>query len=108
MAAYGGTTSSIEGSPALGVKRVFFYTQDDADATNTIAITLANYGIHPSGLLAVNSWVHTTNSSVITTEANTTAVSSGVLTVTIAAGTDNDARVIEVIGLATQPDLTSA
>jgi hypothetical protein len=108
MAAYGGTTASVEVAPALGVKKVLFYTQDDADATNTIAITLASYGIHPSGLLAVNSWVHTTNSSVITTEANTTSVSSGVLTVTLAAGTNNDARVIEVIGLATQPDLTSA
>lgn len=107
MAAYGGTTASVDALPALGVKEVYFYTQDDADATDTIAITLADYGIHPSGLLAVQSWKHTTNGSVIVTEANTTAVSSGVLTVTIAAGTDNDVRVIKVVGLASAPDFTA-
>lgn len=106
MTAYAGTTASVD-ALAQGVKEVWFYTQDDADATDTIAITLSDYGIHPNGLLAVQSWKHTTNHSVIVTEANTTAVSSGVLTVTIAAGTDNDARVIRVTGLATQPDLSS-
>lgn len=107
MTAYSGTTESVESTPAMGVKEVWFYTQDDADATDTIAITLADYGIHPSGLLAVQSWVHTTSGSVITTEANTTSVSSGVLTVTIAAGTDNDVRVIRVTGLATAPDFSA-
>lgn len=107
MAAYGGTTVAVEALPNLGVKEVIFYTQDDADATNTIAITLADYGISANGLLAVQSWKHTTNGSVIVTEANTTAVSSGVLTVTLAAGTDNDVRVIRITGLATDPDFTA-
>jgi len=48
----------------------------------------------------VESWVHTADGSVITTELNTCAVSSGVLTVTIAAGTNDDMRVIQVIGRA--------
>jgi len=107
MTAYAGTTVFKESGPNADVKRIFVYTQDDADATDTIAITLADYGISATGLLAVNSWVHTANGSVITTEANTTAVSAGVLTVTIAAGTDNDVRVIEVIGLSAAPDYTA-
>ena len=107
MAAYGGTTVAVEETPNSGIKNVWFYTQDDSDATNTIAITLADYGIHPSGLLAVQSWKQTTNGSVVVTEANTTAVSSGVLTVTIAAGTDNDVRVIRVTGLSTLPDFSA-
>ena len=86
--------------PALSLKRVLFQTANTVDATNTIAITLADYGIAATGLIAVNSWVHTTDGSVITAESNTTAVSAGVLTVTIAAGTANDTRVIEIIGRA--------
>ena len=86
--------------PALSIKRVMFTLADTADAADTFAITLADHGISATGLLAVNSWVHTTNGSVITVEANTVAVSAGVATVTIAAGTDNDFRVIEIIGLA--------
>ena len=70
------------------------------DAADTFAITLADYGISPTGLLAVSSWVHTTDGSVITVEANTVAVSSGVATITIAAGTDNDSRIVEIVGTA--------
>ena len=107
MTAYAGTTVGKEISPNSGVKRLIFFTQDDADATDTIAITLTDYGIAATGLLAVQSWVQTANGSIITAEANTTAVSSGVLTVTIAAGTNNDVRVIEVTGLSVAPDFTA-
>jgi hypothetical protein len=86
--------------PALSLKRVMFALPDTSDATDTIAITLADYGISATGLLTVSSWVHTANASVITVEANTCAVSSGVLTVTIVAGTDDDFRVIEIVGRA--------
>ena len=86
--------------PNADLKRVLFQTPNTADATNTLVITLSDYGISATGLLAVSSWVHTTSGSVITVEANTTAVSAGVLTVTIASGTDNDVRVIEIIGRA--------
>jgi len=92
--------ASFDEVPALSLKRVMFTLANTTDAADTFAITLADYGISATGLLAVNSWVHTTDGSVITTEANTTAVSAGVLTVTIAAGTDNDFRVIEIIGRA--------
>jgi len=91
---------SFDEIPALSLKRVLLTLANTADAADTLAITLADYGINATGLLAVNSWVHTADGSIITVEANTTAVSAGVLTVTIAAGTDNDFRVIEVIGKA--------
>ena len=87
-------------APNAGLKRVILTLANTVDATDTFAITLADYGISATGLLAVYSWVHTTDGSVITVEANTTAVSAGVLTVTIAAGTNNDFRVIEIIGRA--------
>ena len=92
--------ASFDEIPALSLKRVLFQLANTTDAADTFAITLADYGISPTGLLAVSSWVHTTDGSVITTEANTVAVSSGVATVTIAAGTDNDSRIIEIVGTA--------
>ena len=84
--------------PNLGLTEVWFQTLDTVDAGDTIAITLQDYGISDTGLLSVQSWKHTTSNSVIVTEANTTAVVSGVLTVTIVAGTDDDVRVIRVVG----------
>lgn len=107
MTAYAGTSVVVEDSPSCGVKKLWVYTQDDADATDTIAVTLTDYGISATGLLAVRSYKHTTNGSVIVAETNTTAVSSGVLTITVGSGTDNDVRVIEIIGLSYVPDWTS-
>lgn len=89
---------SWEVAPNTDLKMYYFITPNTADATNTLEITLSDYGISATGLLAVESWVHTTDGSVITTELNTCAVSSGVLTVTVAAGTDNDMRVICIVG----------
>ena len=86
--------------PNTEVKSVLFQTPNTADATDTLEITLSDYGIAATGLLVVESWVHTADGSVITTELNTCAVSSGVLTVTIVAGTNDDTRVIQIIGRA--------
>jgi len=86
--------------PNTELKQVLFQTPNTADATDTLEITLSDYGIAATGLLVVESWVHTADGSVITTELNTCAVSSGVLTVTIVAGTDDDTRVIQIIGRA--------
>ena len=89
-----------EVTPNAGLKTLLFTLANTTDAADTVAITLADYGISATGLLSVESWVHTTDGSVITTELNTCAVSAGVLTVTIVAGTDNDFRVIQVVGRA--------
>jgi len=92
---------SFEESPNAGIKRVLFTLANTADAADTLSIVLTDYGISATGLLAVNSWVHTADGSIITVEANTTAVTTGTLVVTIAAGTDNDFRVIEIVGRST-------
>ena len=92
-----------EAVPNAGVKTMLFLLPNTSDALDTFAVTLADYGISATGLLAVESWVQTADGSVITTEQNTTAVSAGVLTVTLhtdIGGTDDDARVIQVIGRA--------
>lgn len=84
--------------PNSELKRVVFTLANTTDATDTLAITLADHGISATGLLTVQGWVHTTDGSVITNEAVTSSVTAGVLTVTIPAGTDNDFRVIEITG----------
>ena len=92
--------------PNLGLKEFYIQTKDTVDAADTIDITLADYGISPTGLLAVQSWAHNTSNSVIISEANTTSVTAGGLTVTIAAGTDDDVRVIKIVGRAI-PNVTA-
>lgn len=85
-----------EAAPNAGLKRVFIETANTADAADTVDVTLADYGI--SKFLAISGWKHTTDNSVVVVESPTTAVSSGVLTITVPAGTDNDKRVYEIIG----------
>ena len=92
--------ASFDEIPALSLKRVLFQLANTVDAADTFAITLADYGISPTGLLTTQGWVHTTDGSVITNEAVTSSVTSGVCTITIPAGTDNDSRVIEIVGTA--------
>ena len=87
-------------SPNSGLKVITLAVPNTTDENDTLAVTLADYGISATGLLVVESWKHTTDGSVIVTELNTCAVSAGVLTVTIAAGTTDDMRVIQIIGRA--------
>lgn len=77
----------------------YIQTRNTVDATDTIAITLTDFGIHAEGLLAVTGWVHTTTGSVITLESVTTSVTTGTLTITIPGGTDDDVRVVKIAGL---------
>jgi len=68
-------------------------TVDDGD---TIAITLADYGMKTiEGILG---FTHSTTDSIIITEAPTTAVSAGVLTITVGGSTDDKKRVFLVFG----------
>jgi hypothetical protein len=86
--------------PNTGLKVVTLQYANTVDAGDTCAITLADHGISATGLLIVEGWVQTTDGSVVTKELNTCAVSAGVLTVTIVAGTNNDTRVIRITGRA--------
>ena len=89
---------SFEVTPNSGLKKVLLTCPNTSDAGNTLTITLTDYGISATGLLAVESWVHTADGSIITTELNTSAVTTGTLVITIAAGSDNDFRVIQLTG----------
>ena len=73
------------------------YTVATVDDGDTLTVTLANYGIE--SVLAVNGYIHTTTDSVIVAEAPTTAVATGVLTVTVGGSTDNKKRAFTVLGV---------
>ena len=98
-----GTDFSIQdiGTGALGgLKVLLVKTVNTADATNTIPVTLTDYGIAANGFLGLLAWTHTTDNSVSVMESDhTTAVSSGVLTITVGTGTNDDARLILIFGL---------
>ncbi len=93
-----------EESPNAGLKVIVIQTRDTVDATDTITITLSDYGIHPTGLLCVEGFVHTTTNSIMTREEVTTSVTTGDLTITIPGGTNDDVRVIKVTGRAIAND----
>ena len=91
------TSSITEVAPNAGLKIVTLVSGTTVTgATDTMALTLADYGI--SRVLSVSAVVHTTDYSVIVSEAGTTAVSNGVLTYTTASGNNNKRRVVTVIG----------
>jgi len=85
--------------PNSDLTKVIICAANTVNSGDTLDVTLANYGINATGLLSVKAWRHTTDGSVIVTEAVTTAVVSGVLTITFVAGTA-DFRVIELVGRA--------
>lgn len=80
-----------EGSEVSVVRELYVETANTVDAADTISLTLADYGI--TTVLGVLGFKHTTDNSVIGTENPTTAVSAGVLTLTIPAGTNDDKRI---------------
>ena len=89
------TDYRIEEFPNLGVKELVIETAT-CSSTNTVPITLADYGINR--VLDVYAVVHTTDGSVMVQDSVTTALSSGIFTITIPAGNDSKKRVIIVRG----------
>ncbi len=96
MGEVSGASNFISIAPNSGVSEWLIETANTVDAADTIDVTLATYGI--AKLLVVEGWVHTTDNSVIAPETVTTSVTTGVLTITIPAGTDNDKRVVKFAG----------
>jgi len=88
--------SDVANSP-YAYKEIMVVTADTADATNTMTVTLSDYGI--TTLYNVKGFKHTTNNSVIVLEQPTTSVTAGVLTITVPAGTNDDIRVYLVGGI---------
>ena len=87
-----------EASPNNNIVMQMICTKNTVDATDTIAYTLSNLGISPKGLIGVYGWKHTTDNSVSVLEFPTTSVTSGVLTITVPGGSDNDPRFYMVVG----------
>ena len=91
------TSTRKEHSVNLGGKSVVLISGTTlTGGTDTLTMTLADYGIR--NVLAVEGFVHTTDYSVIVAESGTTAVSSGILTYTSAAGNNSKRRVVIVTG----------
>lgn len=105
MAAFTGTVvvyeadtgaSKIANSP-YEYKEIIVTCDNTADDGDTVAITLADYGI--TTLKMIKGYSHTTEGSVIIEEAPTTSVTAGVLTITIGGSTDNNFRAFLVGGI---------
>lgn len=95
-----GTDYEIVGNQRGDVyNEIVIKTINTADAADTLTVDLTKYGIKTDGLIGVVGFKHTTDNSVMAQEQPTTAVASGTLTITIPAGTDDDARFYLVKGL---------
>ncbi len=80
------------------VKVGYWTLPDTADAADTVTVDcFALFGI--SKVLAVEGFAHTTTDSIMIQEANTTTVDRESITITIAAGSDNDKRFMVVYGI---------
>lgn len=79
-------------TPNAGIVSFVIETPSTTDTGDTIVLTLSNYGISATGLLEVFGQVHTTANSVLVTEAPTTSVTSGVLTITVGGSTVSDKK----------------
>ena len=90
------TTSIVTDSiPALGRKMIMVETPTTADTSDTVAITLADYGM--STFLGILGQSHDTENSIVTTEAPTTAVSAGVLTITTGGSGNTNAKRVYIV-----------
>jgi len=83
------------GNHIRNVKSLVVTTKDTADASDTLDVDMSEYGINT--VLGIDGFKHTTNNSVIVKENPTTSVSSGTLTITVPAGSDNDMRVYKIL-----------
>jgi len=91
------TGSSIVANSPYEYKEIIVTLDDTADHTDTVAITLANYGI--TTLWMAKGFTHTVEGSHIIEEAPTTSVSAGVLTITVGGSTSNKFRAFLVGGV---------
>ena len=92
------TTSLVitEITPNCGMKEIIIVAPSTGISGDTSAITLSDYGISATGLLTVDGYTQTTVDSIVVSEEPTTAVSSGVLTITSGAGTGT--KIFRVLG----------
>jgi len=92
-----GTDYFIRRKSTEGVTELLVYTIATVDNGDTLTVDLTNYGIN--NFLGANGYIHSTTDSIIVAEAPTTAVSSGVLTVTVGGTTANKKRTYTIMGV---------
>ncbi len=91
MAAISSSDCTItDAVPNQGAKLVIIETPATADTGDTIEIDMDDYGC--TTFLGIFGNEHTTEGSVVTTEAPTTSVSSETLTITIGGSGDNNEK----------------
>lgn len=74
----------------LGFVCAIVQTKNTADAADTLAFDMADYG--GNQLIGVLGFKHTTDNSVMVNEQPTSSVTGTTLTLTVPSGTDNDPR----------------
>lgn len=77
-------------APNLGVKVLQVKTAATADNADTVAVDLTAYGC--TNISGIIGFTESTTGSIVITEAPTTAVSAGTLTITIGGATANKVR----------------
>ena len=90
MGALGEVGTRTEITPNAGVKIIQVITADTVDDGDTLTVDLEKYGC--SNVNGVIGFIETTAGSVVVQEQPTTAVASGVLTITVGGSTDNKVR----------------
>ena len=95
MADISSGSTIVEALPALGTKTIRVETANTADTADTIAITLADFGI--GTFLTIDGYTHSTEDSIVIAEAPTTAVAAGVLTITVGGSTNSDEKRIYIV-----------
>jgi hypothetical protein len=82
--------SIVDVVPALGSKVLRVKAPATTDDTDTIAVDLTAYGC--TNIDGIVGFTESTTGSVVITEAPTTSVTTGTLTITVGGATDNKAR----------------
>lgn len=90
------TGASQEGNSPFGYKEILVETPDTGDTDDTFTVTLADWGI--TTFKTIKGWNHTVNYETLVLEAPTTAVSTGVLTVTMKGTAANNLKRTYLIG----------
>lgn len=78
------------------IKSVLITLADTVDDTDTVAVTLADYGL--SNIKGIEGITHNPVNSVLASEAPTTSVTAGVLTITVGGSTNDRARSFIIFG----------
>lgn len=96
MARFSTSLVITEIAPNCGLKEITLSTPAPVTSGSTITVDLPSYGISKTGILSVEGTSTSTVYGIMVTDAPTTAVSAGVLTVT--SGTQTGTKTFRITG----------